>query len=67
MKAMVGDRLHIHRNHVGVTDTMAEIVEVHGEDGAPPYVCRFPDGHVATVYPGPDAVVEQAVLRPVPH
>ncbi|MEV5572838.1 DUF1918 domain-containing protein [Spirillospora sp. NPDC052269] len=63
MKAMVGDRLHIHRNAVGVTDTEAEIIEVRGDDGAPPYVCRFPDGHVATVFPGPDAVVE----HPVPH
>lgn len=33
----------------------AEILEVHGENGAPPYVVRWSDGHEGLVYPGPDA------------
>ena len=29
----------------------------HGEDGAPPYVVRWADGHESAVYPGPLARV----------
>jgi hypothetical protein len=29
------------------------IIGVPAEDGTPPYVVRWPDGHVALVYPGP--------------
>ncbi len=37
----------------------AEILEVHGDDGAPPYVVRWSDdGHEGLVFPGPDAFVE---------
>lgn len=58
MKANVGDRLHVHGRTVGDVDRVGEIVEVHGEDGAPPYLVRFPDGHETLVFPGPDATVE---------
>ena len=60
MKANVGDRLHVHGRTVGDVDRVGEIVEVHGEDGAPPYLVRFPDGHETLVFPGPDATVEVA-------
>jgi hypothetical protein len=60
MKANVGDRLHVHGRAVGDTDRTGEIVEVHGQDGAPPYLVRFPDGHETLVFPGPDATVEAA-------
>lgn len=58
MRAAVGDRLHVHGRVVGTPDHTAEIVEVRGPDGAPPYLVRYPDGHEALVYPGSDAVVE---------
>lgn len=58
MLAKVGDRLHVHGRTVGNPDRTAEIVEVRGEEGHPPYFVRFPDGHEALIYPGPDAVVE---------
>jgi hypothetical protein len=58
MKANVGDRLHVHGRTVGETDRVGEIVEVHGQDGMPPYLVRFPDGHETLVFPGPDATVE---------
>ena len=45
MQAAVGDRLHVHSKSVGDPDRVAEIVEVRGERGAPPYLVRFPDGH----------------------
>lgn len=58
MLAMVGDRLHVRGHTVGQQDHTAEIIEVRGKDGAPPYLVRFPDGHESLVFPGPDASVE---------
>ncbi|GCE37172.1 hypothetical protein Rhow_006582 [Rhodococcus wratislaviensis] len=43
---------------VGVHETTAEVVEVHGENGEPPYLVRYDDGHEALVFPGSDAWVE---------
>ncbi|MFC5729830.1 MULTISPECIES: DUF1918 domain-containing protein [Nocardioides] len=57
MRANVGDRLVVE----GHTDTEhrreAEVLEVRGEDGSPPYLVRWADGHEALTYPGPDAHV----------
>ncbi len=58
MQAAVGDRLHVHGKVVGQAEHAGEIVEVHGSDGAPPYLVRFDDGHTRLIFPGPDAVVE---------
>ena len=59
MRAAVGDRLVIKGHHVGEADLDAEILEVHGDDGAPPWLVRWEDdGHVGLFFPGPDAVVE---------
>jgi uncharacterized protein DUF1918 len=58
MQATVGDQLHIRGRIVGVQDRYAEVIEVRGKDGAPPYLVRFTDGHETLVYPGPDCVVE---------
>jgi hypothetical protein len=58
MHAIVGDRLHVRGRAVGQQEQMAEIVEVRGQDGAPPYMVKFSDGHVALVFPGSDASVE---------
>jgi len=58
MQAAVGDRLHVHGKIVGQAEHAGEIVEVHGSDGAPPYLVRFDDGHTRLVFPGPDAIVE---------
>jgi hypothetical protein len=58
MRAQVGDRLHMHGRTVGIRDRVAEIVDVRGERGEPPYLVRFPDGHESLMYPGPDCVVE---------
>ncbi|UGT71208.1 DUF1918 domain-containing protein [Nocardia gipuzkoensis] len=60
MMAHVGDRLCVHGHVVGEGDHLAEIIEVRGPDGTPPYVVRFSDGHESLVYPGPDAIVEPA-------
>ena len=59
MKAHVGDTLHIRSAHIDEPDRRGNILEVHGADGAPPYLIRWDGtGHEALVYPGPDAMVE---------
>jgi hypothetical protein len=58
MHATVGDRLHVHSRVVGVHEQQAEIVEVRGENGEPPFLVRFTDGHECLIFPGPDCVVE---------
>ena len=60
MQAQVGDQLVVE----GRTDTQrrkhGEVVEVRGDNGAPPYLVRWEDGHEALVFPGPDAHVVPA-------
>ena len=58
MEAEKGDRLHMHGRVVGQHDRLAEIVEVLGEKGGPPFRVRFEDGHESVMSPGPDCVVE---------
>jgi Domain of unknown function (DUF1918) len=58
MRAVVGDRLHVHGRVVGTADQSSEIIEIRGQDGGPPYLVRRADGHEALVFPGPDASVE---------
>ncbi|MEV1176050.1 DUF1918 domain-containing protein [Nonomuraea sp. NPDC049784] len=57
MHASVGDILIVHGHIVGQGDRKGQIIEVRGENGAPPFFVRFDDGHEELVYPGPDAVV----------
>lgn len=58
MRAQAGERLLVHGRKVGSPEHQGEIVEVRGQDGEPPYLVRFEDGHESLVYPGPDSVVE---------
>jgi uncharacterized protein DUF1918 len=59
LRAEVGDRLVIRGHHQGEPERDAEVLEVLGEDGAPPYLVRWQDdGHVSRLYPGSDAYVE---------
>ncbi|MBT2391458.1 DUF1918 domain-containing protein [Streptomyces sp. ISL-1] len=57
MQANVGDTLLVHGRIVGQHDKTAEVVEVLGQKGNPPYRVRFDDGHEALLSPGPDTVV----------
>ncbi|MFF3459294.1 DUF1918 domain-containing protein [Streptomyces sp. NPDC002730] len=57
MQANVGDTLLMHGRTVGQHDKQAEVVEVLGAKGTPPYRVRFDDGHEALMSPGPDCVV----------
>ncbi len=61
MKADVGDWLVIKGTTTELADQRGLITEVHGADGAPPYVVRWlSTGHEATVFPGSDAIVVTA-------
>jgi hypothetical protein len=68
MNATVGDRLVIKGRHVGERDRAAEILEVQGDEGGPPYLVRWSDdGHEGLYFPGTDATVEhfaQKLPRP---
>jgi Domain of unknown function (DUF1918) len=55
--AEVGERICIHGRTVGAQDQEAEVIEVRGENGGPPYVVRFDDGHESLIFPGADAEV----------
>ena len=58
MKASVGDRITVHGHQVGDRDRDGEILEVRGDDGGPPYVVRWEDGHESLFFPGSDAYVK---------
>ena len=59
MRAKVGDRLVIAGHRVGEHTHNAEILEVRGREGGPPYLVRWSDdGHTGLLFPGPDAMVQ---------
>lgn len=61
MKAKVGDFLVIKGTTVEQHDQRGVITEVRSADGSPPYVVQWlANDHIATVYPGPDALVVTA-------
>lgn len=64
MQASVGDFLIIASRHLDGPSRVGMIQEVHGEDGAPPYVVKWEDDERTTiVFPGPDAHVEHRIHR----
>jgi hypothetical protein len=60
MRALVGERLLFHGKKVGSADHTGAVIEVRGEDGAPPYLVRYDDGHEGLVFPGTDCQVIHA-------
>jgi hypothetical protein len=59
MKASVGDRIVVRGHQVGEHERDGEVLEVHGPDGAPPYLVRWSsDGDTGLVYPGSDVAIE---------
>ncbi len=64
MHATAGDRLVVRSHHVGERERVAQILEVHGDEGAPPFLVRWSDtDQEALVFPGADASVEHAPER----
>jgi hypothetical protein len=62
MKAHVSDELVVKGRHVGDQDRRGVIIEVRGEDGGPPYLVRWSDGHESSFYPSTGTVAEHILL-----
>ncbi len=58
MRAVVGDMLTVRNLHRGDAERHGTITEVHGKDGAPPYVVQWQDGHETLFFPSAGTVVE---------
>lgn len=59
MRASKGDRLVIKGHHIDEPDRDAEILEVRGKNGEPPYMVQWAeDGHIGLFFPGSDAVIQ---------
>jgi Domain of unknown function (DUF1918) len=59
MRAMVGDELVVRGRHVDDPNREGVIIEVHGADGAPPYLVRWGDEEVTIFYPSAGTTVER--------
>ena len=55
--ASPGDRLIVHGHHQGEHARDGEILDVHGKDGAPPFIVRWDDGRVSSLYPSSDVLI----------
>ena len=65
LRASPGDRLVVRGHHLHEPERDAEILDVQGEDGAPPYMVRWSDdGHVSRVYPSSDIYVDHLEHKP---
>lgn len=59
MKAAVGDHITVRGHRVGEPNRNAQIIEVRGADGAPPYLVRWEEnGHETLFFPGSDAFIK---------
>lgn len=65
MQANVGDRLIVTGHHQGEPNRDADILEVRGLNGGPPYVVRWSDtGDETFFFPGPATVVQHFEAEP---
>jgi hypothetical protein len=58
MQAEVGDELTIRGRHQGDEERHGKIVEIHGQDGSPPYLVRWRDDRESIFFPTSGTVVE---------
>lgn len=58
MQAQVGDGLTVRGRRQGDEGRYGEIIEIHGEDGSPPYLVRWRDGSESVFFPSSDTIVE---------
>ena len=66
MQASIGDRLVVKGHHIGDPDRNAVVLEVHGHNGAPPYLVRWSAGHESVFVPSSDATVEHPPVAAPP-
>lgn len=60
IQARVGDWLIVEGRRDSEHRREAEVLEVRGENGAPPYLVHWKDGHEGLVYPGGDSHLRHA-------
>jgi hypothetical protein len=61
VQGAVGDLLIISSQHLDGPSRIGVILEVHGKDGAPPYIVKWEDDERTTfVFPGSDAHIEHS-------
>jgi len=58
LRAEPGDRLVVRGHRQGEPERDAEVLKVLGENGAPPYLVRWEDGHESEVFPGSDVFIQ---------
>lgn len=58
MQAEVGDKIVVRGRHTDDGDRKGVIIEVHGTEGAPPYLVRWTDGHETVFMPASGTLVE---------
>jgi hypothetical protein len=60
LRAEAGDRLVVRGHRVGKPRRDGDIIEMLGDDGAPPYVVRWlDDGRATRIFPGSDSYVDR--------
>lgn len=65
MRALPGDHLILAPPSVDGQLREGEVIETRGEDGQPPYVVKWSDGHHGLLYPGPGAILRVISARTV--
>jgi uncharacterized protein DUF1918 len=58
LRAAPGDRLIVSGHHQGEPERDGEVLEVRGDDGAPPYLVRWEDGTTTVLYPSSDVSIQ---------
>lgn len=58
MKAKVGDGLTVRGLRQGDEDRHGTILEVHGQNGDPPYLVRWTDNHQSVFFPSSGTLVD---------
>ena len=58
MNVEVGDTLTVKAVRQGEAERHGKILEIHGQDGEPPYVVRWQDDHESLFFPSSGTVVE---------
>ena len=63
MRARAGDELTVRGRHQGDEDRRGTITRVDGENGAPPYLVRWRDGHESVFFPTSGTEVEHHAVQ----
>ena len=58
LRASPGDRLLVRGHRQGEPERDAEVLKVLGENGSPPYLVRWEDGHESEIFPGTDISIQ---------